>query len=209
MFDIKVSIAGITGKVGRLLAIELLEKPNIIIHGICRDPSKVPSSIASHPNVKRFQASSSEAEKIRSAVRDTSVCVCCYLGDDSVMLDGQKTLIDVCVAEGVSRYVASDWSFDTRSLRLGDVAMKDFQLHVSAYLKEKSQQIQAVHVLNGAFMEVMFSSFIGIYDENSQVLETWGSGDEKWEVTTIADAAKYTAEIIANPESVGYFKGVY
>ena len=122
------------------------------------------------------------------------------------MLDGQKTLINACVAEGVARYVASDYSFDFRGLKRGDLPAKDFQLKTKAYLdeKEKLGKIKGVHVLNGAFMEVLLSPFIGIYDRDSNNFRFWGTGDEPWDMTTYADTARFVAEVVCDPTATGY-----
>lgn len=72
------------------------------------------------------------------------------------MVEGQKRLIDACIAEKVRRYVASDWSMDFRKLELGQHPLKDPMKHVQAYLekKEASNQIRAIHILNACFLEV-------------------------------------------------------
>ncbi len=209
MSPIKVSIAGFTGKTATFLTTELLKDSNIIIHGICRDPSKLPSEIASHPNVKIFTAKVDDAGALRRAVRDTSICVCCYMGDDSVLVEGQKALIDACIAEGVSRYVASDWSFDHRGFKIGDLPMKDFQRHTANYLEENKQRIQAVHILNGAYTEVFWSPFLQVYNPEDKTFRTWGSGDEKLDITSWADAATFTAEVVKDPKSVGWIRGKF
>ena len=80
-------------------------------------------------------------------------------------------------------------------------------MRIAEYLDEHSDQIQGVYILNGAFMEVMFNPFLQIYNGSSHTLETWGTGDEKWEVMSLPDAAKYTAEVVVDPKASGYIKG--
>ena len=59
MSTTKIAIAGLSGKMGGLIAQALLaHHPNTIIHGIVRSPSKVDTSLTSNPIVKIFQASS-------------------------------------------------------------------------------------------------------------------------------------------------------
>lgn len=207
MSEITVSIAGVTSKFAQFIIAELLAKPNVTIHGIARDPSKVAEKISSNPKVKIFQASGDETDKLRAAVRGTSICICCYFGGDNVMVDGQKTLIDACIAESVPRYLASEWSFDYRGFKLGDVPHKDFEIHVANYLEEKAKQIRGVHVLCGAFTEVIFSPFLHVYDGKALTWKTWGSGNEKLEVTSWLDAAKYTAAIAVDDQMDGFING--
>jgi hypothetical protein len=205
-----VAIAGFTGKMARLITTSLLQKhPAVKIHGICRSPDKVDVNVRSNNNITLFQAASTDIPALRRALAGTSVCICAYLGDNTLMIDGQQTLIDACIAEGVPRYIASDWSLDFRGLKLGDHPAKDPMKHVQAYLEEKEGEgkIKAVHVLNGAFMEVVWASFLGYVDTEKGTFRYFGTGNEKLEMTTYEDAARFTAEVAVDPNANGFLKG--
>lgn len=179
----KVAIAGMTDKFAKLITGHLLSKPNVEINGFCRDPSKVPQEISSNPRIKVNKASSTDTEQIRQAIKGTDICICCYLGDESLMEEGQKQLIDTCIEERVPRFMDSGYTFDYRPLELGAAPQKDFCKKVRAYLEQKQDQLQAVHILNGAFMEVCFAPFYGLLSDGPTV-QYWGDGDEKLEMTT-------------------------
>ncbi|KAE8313751.1 hypothetical protein BDV41DRAFT_576459 [Aspergillus transmontanensis] len=93
-----VGIAGIAGKFARRVVSHLLKHPDVTIYGYCRDPSKVPESI-------------STSEKVTLS-KGCNVLICCYLGDNKLMIGGQKILIDACDELGAPRYIASDWALD-------------------------------------------------------------------------------------------------
>jgi hypothetical protein len=120
------------------------------------------------------------------------------------MIDGQKTLIDACIAEAVPRYIASDWSLDFSKLELGQHPAKDPMKHVQAYLGEKSSKIKGVHVLNGAFMEVVWAPFLGWINAAESTFQYFGTGDEKLEVTTMKDAANFTADVAVDENADGF-----
>ena len=124
------------------------------------------------------------------------------------MISGQKALIDASIAENVPRYLGSDWSFDFRGLKLGDHPGKDWMITYNKYLEEKEAEgkIKGVHVLNGAFTEVVWSPMLGWVNTNENKFTYFGSGEEVLEMTTMEDAAAYTAEIAADPEKSGWFK---
>ena len=135
------------------------------------------------------------------------------------MTQGQQTLIDACIASHVPRYIASDYSFDFRGFKLGDFPGKDFCLTTQAYLAEKEGrgEVKGVHVLNGAFTEYVFSPFLGVYnaakDESrgegaGAVFKYWGTGDEKWDMTSMPDAAKFTVEVACDEGANGVQKGM-
>jgi NAD(P)H-binding len=161
------------------------------INGLCRTPSKLPGSLATNPRVTIFQATATDTDQIRSALRNASVAICCYLGDPTVMVAGQKTLIDACIAEKVPRYIASDWSLDYRRLELGDLPSKDPMKHIAAYLD----------VLNACFLEAPWRS---LWDAQGQNFKYWGTGEEKWELTSYGTAAEFTARVALDPEATGY-----
>lgn len=98
----RVAIAGITGKLGLLIAKYLLEfSPSVKIVGYCRSSSKVLATLSSDPRILLVEGAN-----------DDLTCqsvICCYFGSNDLMLDGQKLLIEACEAEKVPRYIASDY----------------------------------------------------------------------------------------------------
>ncbi len=204
----KVGIAGITGKFARRLVTHLLSSPSQpTIKGFCRDPSKLPADIKSHPQVELIQGEAFDKAVIATFVQACDVVVCCYLGDDSLMVEGQKLLIDACEEAGVARYVASDWALDYTKLELGELFVKDPMIHIKRYLdSKKGGVVDGVHILVGGFMEPVFSSFFGIVDAQENVFRYWGDGNEVMEGTTYDDAARYTAQVVLDRAAKGVLK---
>lgn len=202
MTSINVGIAGITGKFARSVVRSLLKNPEVKIQGYCRDPSKLPSTLLSSPRVSITQGQSDDRTALASFVKGCDVVVCCYLGDHSLMIDGQKLLIDACEAEGVRRYLASDYTLDFTKLQLGDLPPKDPMKHVKAYL-ETMESVQGVHVLIGIFMQTFFSSFFGMWKPEDTSFNYWGTGEDIWESTTYENAAEFVAAVAQDPNAVG------
>ncbi|KAI2462791.1 nmrA-like family protein [Annulohypoxylon bovei var. microspora] len=206
-FNIKMSvtvgIAGITGKFARELTSILLKNSNVTIKGYCRDPSKVPQSFSS--KVQLVKGDAYDEPAIRSFVAGCDIVVCCYLGEPKLMVDGQKFLIDACAAEGVPRYVASDWSFDYTKLKLGQLFPKDAMILVKAYL-DAQDKVKGVHILVGMFTDGFFGPRFGLYDAATTSLKYWGTGDEVMEGTTYRNAAEYTASVCLDKDAVGIQK---
>ncbi|TEY85108.1 hypothetical protein BOTCAL_0017g00210 [Botryotinia calthae] len=204
-----IAIAGFTGRMARLITdFVLQDHPNAIIHGICRSTSKIGACIRFNPRVRLFGASSTDISTIRAALAGTSVCICCYLGDSKLMVDGQKVLIDACIEENVPRYIASDYTFDYRPLELGDYSAKDSSKHIHPYLqeKEKSENIRGVHILNGAFMEFVWNPLLGVVNAEEGNFRYHGIGDEQLEMTAMKDTARFVAAVSMDPKAVGAVK---
>jgi hypothetical protein len=205
MSTLTVGIAGITGKFGSLLVAKLLENPNIVLRGYARDPSKVDAQLAGSSRVHLFKGDAYDDAAIQPFVAGCQVVVCAYLGTNELMTNGQKKLIDACEAAGVPRYVASDWAMDYTKLKLGDLFPKDPMIHVKAYLETK-RTVRGVHILIGAFMDTILSSFFPVWDTNTRTLRYWGEGTEAWEGTSYANAAAFTAAVVADTSAVGIKK---
>ncbi|EHA25044.1 hypothetical protein ASPNIDRAFT_51470 [Aspergillus niger ATCC 1015] len=102
----KVGIAGITGKFARRLLTHLLEAgdDSLTIRGYCRSPSKLPDFVKTSPKLEIIEGAAFDQDAIATFVQGCDVVVCCYLGDDKLMVDGQKLLIDACESANVRRY---------------------------------------------------------------------------------------------------------
>ncbi len=202
---ITIGIAGITGKFARLVVSNLLQYKEVDIRGFCRDPAKLPRDVLSSPRVTVVQGNATDRDAIRQFAKGCNVIVCCYLGDDTLMTEGQKLLVDACELEKVERYVASDYCFDYTKLEYGQHPAKDPMKKVKAYLEEERKSVRGVHVLIGAFMETFWSQFFGIFDADEVQFSYYGTGDELWESTTYGTAAEYVAAIAVDRNAVGMF----
>jgi hypothetical protein len=199
---ITVGIAGITGKFARLIANNLCKSPNVHIRGFCRNESKLPKHFRESSRVTVLEGNATDLVSLRQFARGCDVVICCYLGDNELMTNGQKLLVDACELEGVSRYIASDYCLDFTKLELGQHPAKDPMKHVKAHLDTK-QTVKGVHILIGVFMETFWSGYFGIWDEKSCRLKYYGNGDEMWESTTYDTAAEFVAAVAQDRNAVG------
>ncbi|KAL4963756.1 NmrA-like family protein [Aspergillus stella-maris] len=200
-----VGIAGITGKFARLLTTTLLAYPEIKIHGLARTPSKLPCSITSNPRITLTQGDAFNKAAITSFARGCAVLVCCYLGDENLMVTGQKILIDTCEELCIPRYIGSDWALEYTRLNLGELFPGDPMIKVKAYLETK-EYVKGVHILIGGFMEPIFSPFFDTFDAKSCTFRFWGNGDEVLEGTTYGNAAEFTAAVVRDEDAKGVVK---
>jgi saccharopine dehydrogenase-like NADP-dependent oxidoreductase len=194
--------------IGQLISSYLTANyPTVKINAIVRNASKVPAEVTANSNITIFEADSSDTAAVTKALKGTQVCICCYLGDNHLMIEGQKLLVDACIDVGVPRYIASDWSADYRTIALGEVPMKDPMKIIYAYLQEKEAagKLRGVHILNGGFTEVLLQHAFA--NEEHTKVHYFGSGDLKIDCTTMPDAAAWTAEIAMDPSAAGVING--
>lgn len=199
---VTVGVAGITGKFARLVVKNLCNSPDVQIWGLCRNASKLPQHFRESPRVTIIQGDSGDLDTLRRFARACDVVVCCYLGDNDLMTNGQKLLVDACELENVSRYIASDYCLDFTKLELGQHPAKDPMKLVKAHLETK-KHVRGVHVLIGAFMETFWSGYFGVWDQETCTLNYFGDGNELWESTTYETAAQYVAAVAKDQNAVG------
>jgi saccharopine dehydrogenase-like NADP-dependent oxidoreductase len=158
-----VGIAGPTGRFGSIVLESLLENPDIKIRGLCRNASKLNRKHTQSPQFEVISGDVLEPSILHKFVDGLDVVICAYLGDNDFMVNGQKALIDACEQAKVSRYIASDYTFDYTKLELGEHPAKDPMKIIHEYLKGK-QHVQGVHVLVGGFIETFWSGYFQVWN---------------------------------------------
>jgi hypothetical protein len=203
----KVAIAGITSKLAQRIAAEILSKhPNAQICGSSRDTSKLPNALKESTRITLIDSDPYDVSALRTLILGADVVICCYFADNETMVNGQKTLIDLCEEEGVPRYIASDYTVDFRGLEFGDIPMKDPMKHVQPYLETK-KVVKAVHVLVGMFMETFWTGFEAL-DAETKTFRYWHGGNVKFDMMSMKGVAEYVAALALDPKAVGFFKCV-
>jgi hypothetical protein len=199
-----IAIAGISSKLARLVTKELLKRPGVHVRGSYRDIDKLPNDLKHSPRISLVQSGPYDTEALRTLISGCDVVLCCYYADDGVMLEGQKLLIDLCEEEGITRYVASDYTGDYRKLDWGDLTIKNPMKHVKAYLDARPA-VNGVHVLVGLLMETFFD-FFDVWDPEAKKISYWGTGNERWDLTSYQTAAEYVVAVALDPDAAGFFK---
>ncbi|KAB8231565.1 NmrA-like family protein [Aspergillus alliaceus] len=171
---VTVGIAGITSKFARLVLKNLLEQPEVNIWGFCRNPKKLPEHIRLSTCVTIVARGAGDSSALRHFAKRCDVVICCYLGETTLMTEGQKLLVEACDEENAPRYIDSDYCIDFTKLEYGQHPAKDPMKHVKAHLETK---------------------------QNECKLSFYGTGVEVWESTTYATAAEYA--IAADRTAVG------
>ncbi|OAG24930.1 NmrA family protein-like protein [Alternaria alternata] len=201
---ITVAIAGISSRLALLVTKALLKRPDVYIRGSCRDINKLPDELKASPRIALIQSGPYDRENLRALIGGSDVVMCAYFADDETMLSAQRLLIDLCAEEGITRYIASDYTGDYRNLDWGDLAIKEPMKHIAAYVEEK-EGVTGIHILVGLFMET-FLDYFGVVDKEGKKMSYWGSGDEKWDLTSYETAAEYIAAVALDPAATGFFK---
>ena len=179
-----------TGMLGSKLARALLAKREAVgLRVLARKGGKAAASLE---ELKSLGATVVEGDlfdraSLDAATRGIDVVVSAVQGDDRVIIDGQVALAEAAHRNGVWRIIPSDFAIDLFAIPpeehvwLGPRRRADERI--------ASLGIGHLHVLNGAFMEVLLAPFFGIFDLEKGTAAYWGDGEQKMDVTTTDDTA--------------------
>lgn len=196
-----IGIAGITGQLGHLIAEELVQNHKVHLKGFGRDVNKLPEALKTKTEFITGQAD--DLDSLHRFIKGCDVVICCYSGDATLMINGQKRLIDLCEREGITRYIASDYTMDYRKLAMGQFPFKDAQKHIFNYLETK-KHVKGVHILTNWFMDLMFSEFAPFWNASKKSFSFWGDENAVLEATTFVNTAQYVAAVALDRDAVGF-----
>ena len=199
-----VGIAGFTSKFAQCVVKALQPYPDVTIKGFCRNLRKLPHATLEKYQVKVTEGEFNDKTAVQEFVQGTDIIVCCYFGEPTLMTEGQRILVDACAKEGVPRYLPSDFAVDYTKIPDSELFPKDSSKIIRKYLEEKG--VAGVHVLIGGLLETFWSEYFHMYDAKAQRITYWGTGDEKWDLTTYDTAAAYTAALVVDRNASGVFR---
>jgi len=193
---ISVLIVGATGNLGKYITLECLNKPNLLVNILIRDPNKDKQLCqrVEQEGGKCIIGDITKPETIKDCTKGIHTVVSAVIGDNKTVIEGQKNLLEDALKNGVKRFVPSDFSFYIFGFNKGEHFFTNQRLEFRDIL-DKSP-IKHLHVSNGFFMETYF--FL-----NTDKFMYWGDIDQKIDLTCQGDVGKYLAAAISNPDRDG------
>jgi len=94
----------------------------------------------------------------------------------------------------VKKFIPSDFSLDIYLIPYGEHPFLNLRRKFSEEKLAKSG-LQYQNIVCGTLAETLFGEYLGIFNKDKKALHIWGTGDEKFDVTTSEDTAKYTAAV--------------
>jgi uncharacterized protein YbjT (DUF2867 family) len=198
-----VLLVGITGMLGHKIAEAILAKDAMAVRAIVRPGgTNDPRKQAELDELQARGVSFVEGDLLNpvslpTACEGVEAIVSAVSGDEQMTVTGQINLIEAASAKGVRRMIPSDYAVDYRKLDWGDNYNLDMRKKVFAALASSS--IDYTLILNGCFTDILFGSFLNIFDFDAGTFNYWGDGNTPFDITTTDDTAKLIAEAIADP----------
>lgn len=199
-----ILLAGSTGMLGARIAHHLLETEGVALRLFVRpatlaDPGK---RSGLDPLVGRgaeiVEGDVTDAASLGRATEGVDVVVSALQGGREIIVDGQIALARAAVGSGVRRFLPSDFALDLFKATPGELF--PFDLRCEADEEIASLGMEHVHVLSGAFLDGLATGGgIVEFDEEAGVASFWGTGEERFEATTVDDTARYAARVAVDP----------
>ena len=209
-----VLVAGATGMLGNRIAAHLLRQTDVSVRLLLREAA--PSDPAKAQAIDALVADGAvvalgdvtDPSRLDAVTADVDVVVSALQGGPDIIVDGQLALAHAAVGNGVSRFLPSDFAIDLFSAPEG---APQFDMRRLADREIDALPLQVVHVLNGAFMDMMLDPATpGLINLDEGTVMLWGTGDEPFDLTTVDDTARFAAKVATDPadlSGVRYLSG--
>ena len=200
-----VLVAGATGTLGSKIVHELLRR-GAVVRALVResnpDGAERLSAAADNAAFSVVTGDLGDAlDVLAGKLHGVDVVVSAVQGGSEVVVDGQVNLLRAAESAGVARMIPSDFSVDLHKLDYGDNVNLDARKRMSEAFQTSS--VLRTSVLNGGFIEIMLSPFMGIVDLEAATFSYWGDGEQPMDFTTMDDAAAYTAAAVLDDSAAG------
>jgi uncharacterized protein YbjT (DUF2867 family) len=136
---------------------------------------------------------------LKHACAGVGTVISAVQGSPDTIIDGQSRLLEAALAAGVERFVPSDFSENLFSVPEGINPYLDMRRTFDR--KVASSSIGYTHILNGGFMEAVFSN-PGLIDAEAGTITFWGNDEVPLDFTSMSDVAAWTVAAIDDPATV-------
>ncbi|GFF75141.1 hypothetical protein CNMCM6936_000829 [Aspergillus lentulus] len=196
-----VAVAGASGGLGQLVAMELIKK-GVAVKALVRpntDPSRTEKLRSAGVTVTPVNF---EVQALIPELTGAICVVSTLQGLKDVIHTVQGNLLEASVAAKVPRFIPSDFSLDFTKTKPGSNRNLDLRRELHAQLKKSG--IAWTSILNGAFMDLLGGDSRMINHSRRKVAYI-GEATQLLDFTTMVDTAAYTAAVAADPNPAPCF----
>ena len=185
-----IVVAGATGRLGGRITRALRDRGARVRAIVRPDTSRGSASELRRAGASIAEVDYGDADRLTRACEGAACVVSALAGMRDAIVDSQTSLLDAAVAEGVPRFIPSDFAIDFYKMPDGYNRNLDYRREFSTRLE--AAPIAATSILCGMFMELLTGQAPFILFRFRRVVY-WENADQAMDFTTIDDTAAYTA----------------
>jgi len=193
-----VLLVGATGTLGSQIAEVLLEEEVdlrlLVRTATASDPAKSAHlARLTDRGATLVVGDVTDSDSLEAATKGVEVVVSAVQGGKDVIVDGQLALAQAARSNGVRRFIPSDFALNIWE---APEEAPMFALRRAADDAIDELGLEVLHVLNGAFMDMMLDpNTAHVIDLEHGVANVYGSGTDEFDLTLISDIAAFTAKL--------------
>lgn len=191
-------VAGGTGHLGQRIVKALIQRKAEVIVLARKETDAEKLKSLTDMGAKIAIVNMTDAADIVKACTGASCLVSALAGLRDVIVEGQSVLLECAIAAGVKRFIPSDFSTDYRPLTPG--GNRNFDLRREFYAKLNGAPIQATHIFNGAFAEILTYS-TPMLDFKTKSVSYWEDSNWKMDFSLMDDTAAFTSAAALDPSA--------
>jgi len=195
-----VLLSGVTGMLGGRIAHHLLATAGVALRLLVRpaalgEPGKrAELDRLAGRGAEVVAGDVADPASLARATRGVDVVVSALQGGREAIVDGQLALARAAAANGVRRILPSDFALDLFKAPPGELPPFDLRREADAAIA--AMGLEHIHVLNGAFLDALASGAGTVaFDDEAGTATFWGTGEERFDATTVDDTARYAARV--------------
>ena len=187
---IHILLAGATGDLGLRIARALRARGAGVRAVVRRGTAAERTSPLLAIGVTIVEVDLDDTAQVTAACKGVDCVVSALNGLRATIIGSQSVLLDAAIAEGVPRFIPSDFCLDFTRTPSGSNRNMDLRREFKERLD--GAPIRATSIFNGAFMDMLTGQAPFILFGSRRVIH-WGDADRPVDFTTMDDAAAYTA----------------
>ncbi|KAJ5665871.1 uncharacterized protein N7477_008319 [Penicillium maclennaniae] len=197
-----VAVAGATGGLGQLVAMQLVKR-GVAVKALVRpntDPSRTEKLRSAGVTITPVNLS--EVSSLTPELNGAISVVSTLQGLKEVIHTAQGNLLEASVAAKIPRFIPSDFSLDFTKTQPGSNRNLDLRREFHAQLRKSG--IAWTSILNGGFMDLLGGDSPMI-NRKSHKVPYIGQPTQLLDFTTMVDTAAYTAAVAVDPNPTPNF----
>ena len=197
---ISILIDGATGNLGQLVTRYALQRDNLLVNILVRDPQKNKQLVEQVEKAggRVIKADLGDAESLKDVTKGIHTVVSTISNlDEKIAVKGQLDLLNDAVKNGVKRFVHSYFGINYAHVNKEEVFLIKYKEAVREQVHKSG--IQAVDISVGALIETWF------YLQSQGGYHYAGDINQKIDFTSYDDAAKYIVAVTSRENLAGKF----